>query len=144
MLESAIVSLVPGGRTHRAYRVATDVGRIAPSVSTEGRLCPTPYGRRTGAMWTAWRKLRRATIDDVVLAVRAAGVELRADHARTYAHALDRAGYLRRVSRGHRLTGRGTYAVDRDSGPLAPMEREGGMHDPNTGALTPWRETVDA
>lgn len=89
-------------------------------------------------LWSALRRLRKATVPDLVALAASPDAKHPENNARDYLNALARAGYVRRMA--HRVMGPGNgaghlqFVLVRDSGPKAPFcTRAGTVIDPNTG-----------
>jgi len=90
--------------------------------------------QRTRA-WTSMRILRRFCLPDII-----ATAEISPGNCAKYVRALRKAGYLRtvRARRSGKAGGGAVYQLVRNTGPHAPLVKDGFVYDQNTG------ETMDS
>jgi hypothetical protein len=82
--------------------------------------------------WQSMRILRRFKLSEIV-----ATAEISANNCAKYIRALRQAGYLRVACAHHqgKAGGGAVYQLAKDTGPAAPLEKDGFMFDPNTGEV---------
>lgn len=96
------------------------------------------------ALWTAMRLLRRFDPNDLVASTTAARPGMSMQIARTYCQFLAKAGYLRCLAPAVMGKREASYALARNTGPLAPRPRRiRVLVDPNEGGIA-WTPEVEA
>jgi len=80
--------------------------------------------------WQSMRILRRFKLPDIV-----ATAEISPNNCAKYIRALNAIGYLRVVQARHqgKAGGGAVYALVKNTGPNAPLAKDGFVYDPNTG-----------
>jgi len=124
----------------RGWWRITAPGRRALAAADPARRRPSVAARA----WAALRKLKRATVPELVQVAAAPGDRGGAtSQVRNFLAVLARAGYVKKLAARQGARGRGlgpgfaTYLLTDDTGPLAPMWRGGHVTDGNTGRDRP-------
>ena len=111
-------------------------------------VAPNPISDLTGcstsqAMWTAMRLLRRFSPTDVLFSVSAARPDISLKEVQSYCQFLAKANVLRVLKKAGFGAREASYAVARNSGPLAPYQkRVRVLIDPNEGQII-WTPEVE-